>query len=732
MVRRPFYFHPELTRQHFRACLFKPYLTYVRKFYPEINLENIVTQAGLSIEYLSNKHNWVSLTFEKRFREALENQIHERGFDRKVGTYGIQEKAIGEFAYFLLRHIPLPLSTKYIPQIITLFNKTIKIECIQSNHLQIRFLVQTTTTDLTPSEQRILRERLPHHIENIIGYLSISPTLLETPGDHFKVEYIDKDNYYISIQYLNKNIPKIKKRFINFLSLMALSYTALFIITNKYNLPLKVSVLFSILFLLALIFKDYLFNKKSQKSIAKGLETIDTEINKLQSINQGTTRQFFQNMNLMNIAKKISLSNSEWDVLDSTCQALARVSPPSRSAAFLFNTDKTQLNYVSGYGLSEHLENKFKTSKISTNIKATNLGNFPRKVSRGNLSIKDMEPATPDSKPPTIVPIKPERPCNQSVSGSQDLLELIETSLTMTPLETKRETYGILLHDLSASEQPMADYNMALMGSIGSQASLAIERLRDQRHLQEVLDKNKELSDSYSKLISPEMLDTMGYKDISQIKLGDSKLKKATVLFNDIRGFTSICESAPKTHVLQFLNSYYQTILPIISKHNGILDKFIGDCLMAIFFNPRQGVKASIEIQETLLKSTFYASRAIHKPISTSIGLAQGEVVFGPMGDSNHVEITIFSDTVNIASRLCGLCKSLKSDILVHGISKDDLLNGHEDILTVSTSGWEEIRGKKNPVKVIGVTLQKWKDPKDKFLTTDLGKSMNSLSTHKL
>ncbi|MBO8126936.1 MAG: adenylate/guanylate cyclase domain-containing protein [Firmicutes bacterium] len=146
-------------------------------------------------------------------------------------------------------------------------------------------------------------------------------------------------------------------------------------------------------------------------------------------------------------------------------------------------------------------------------------------------------------------------------------------------------------------------------------------------------------------------------------KLGGSE-KHVAVFFADIRGFTSYTESTAPQEVVQELNKVYDSLVPIVEKHGGIVDKFLGDALMAVFGAPVElaypeeaAVRAALEVLEQNLGSTH--------PFRLGIGLASGSVVAGNIGTKDRLSYTVIGTAVNTAARLEELAKA--GELLVTG-----------------------------------------------------------------
>ena len=161
---------------------------------------------------------------------------------------------------------------------------------------------------------------------------------------------------------------------------------------------------------------------------------------------------------------------------------------------------------------------------------------------------------------------------------------------------------------------------------------------------------------------------------LDQGELAAQKLT-ATVLFMDIRGFTSIAESLPSQQLLPWLNQYFETMTDCIMNHGGMVDKYIGDAIMAVFgapvprTDPQEikadaiaAVKASIEMHERLKSLNQELVKQNLPVINFGIGIHTGPLIGGTVGNRNRLNYSLFGDTVNIAARLESMTKTLPEE----------------------------------------------------------------------
>ncbi len=148
--------------------------------------------------------------------------------------------------------------------------------------------------------------------------------------------------------------------------------------------------------------------------------------------------------------------------------------------------------------------------------------------------------------------------------------------------------------------------------------------------------------------------------------------KHATILFSDIRDFTSLTEGMQPTELLELLNRYFTQMSACIDRHHGVIDKYIGDAIMALFGVPRNhandALDAVLAAQEMMFSLQNF-NRALgarnQKHIQIGIGINSGILVAGNMGAENRLNYTVLGDAVNLASRLEGLCKYYGVSIII-------------------------------------------------------------------
>ena len=182
--------------------------------------------------------------------------------------------------------------------------------------------------------------------------------------------------------------------------------------------------------------------------------------------------------------------------------------------------------------------------------------------------------------------------------------------------------------------------------------------------------KKEKIQTAMSKYISKDVMQNV-VQNIDSIKLG-GKRAEVTVLFADIRGFTSISEQLSAVEVTKILNEYFSELVPIIEQYNGILNKFMGDAILAIFGEPIKNENHPIDAvrcaNKMLKKVKLLQDKWLNegKPkIEIGVGIATGEVFVGNIGSEERLEYTVIGDTVNTASRIENYNKVYRTNFLI-------------------------------------------------------------------
>ncbi|MCB9296702.1 MAG: response regulator [Lewinellaceae bacterium] len=194
-------------------------------------------------------------------------------------------------------------------------------------------------------------------------------------------------------------------------------------------------------------------------------------------------------------------------------------------------------------------------------------------------------------------------------------------------------------------------------------------------------------------------LRSLGRENITEVRLGDQVERKVTVFFSDIRDYTAMSESMTPEQNFKFVNAYNRRMGPIIDRHGGFINQYLGDAIMAIFqHSPEGALRASIEIQQAIREYNRQREAKGRRPIRSGIGFHTGPLIMGIIGDDKRLDAATISDTVNTAARIESLNKFYGANIL---LSEDSLAAISEpEAFHFRMLGQVQMKGKKVPVGI--------------------------------
>lgn len=229
-------------------------------------------------------------------------------------------------------------------------------------------------------------------------------------------------------------------------------------------------------------------------------------------------------------------------------------------------------------------------------------------------------------------------------------------SALCVPLVVAEEAYGVMYLSTSAAAGAYEERDLALLRAIATPAALAIANARLVARAEEDARTRAQLS----RFLSPALVERVVNRDIELGTAGDAAT--CTVLFSDIRGFTSMSLGVAPEALVFMLNEYFDAMVEVVFEHGGVLDKFMGDGMMAVWGTPvstsqdaAAAVRAAHRMRDVLHNQVNVArARRGEGPLFVGCGIATGSVIAGAMGGKRRQDFTVIGDTVNLASRLCG------------------------------------------------------------------------------
>jgi adenylate cyclase len=274
------------------------------------------------------------------------------------------------------------------------------------------------------------------------------------------------------------------------------------------------------------------------------------------------------------------------------------------------------------------------------------------------------------------------------------------------PLLHGGEVFGVMMLDSQIAANAFTEKDLQLFQNIANQAAIAIQNSLYAKKLEaEAVTRER-----FQRLLSPAIAEQVISGKVEVKKGGE--LRETTILFTDIRGFTTMSESRSAQDVVDMLNEYFELMVEIIFKYEGTLDKFVGDEIMALYGapvthgdDPYRAIKTGLEMLEVL--EQFNQTRVAdgEEPLEVGIGINTGEVVAGYLGSSKALEYTVVGDVVNTGNRLCSIAKA--GEIIISEHTYGQVKNYFELEELPPT----QVKGKARPLNIYRVIREKAQPP---------------------
>jgi class 3 adenylate cyclase/FixJ family two-component response regulator len=213
--------------------------------------------------------------------------------------------------------------------------------------------------------------------------------------------------------------------------------------------------------------------------------------------------------------------------------------------------------------------------------------------------------------------------------------------------------------ELAEKNAKLLAMNYELENLTRQQAKLIAELQQKESHLQA-------LNESFLRFVPLQFLQLLEKSSIIDIQLGQQIQQEISVLFSDIRDFTTLSETMTPDENFKFINSYLSRMEPAIIENNGFIDKYIGDAIMALFSGEAdRAVTGGIAMLRNLADYNTTRTKPDRPPIKIGIGINTGTLILGMVGGKSRIDGTVIGDAVNLASRLEGLTKQYVVPLLI-------------------------------------------------------------------
>lgn len=361
------------------------------------------------------------------------------------------------------------------------------------------------------------------------------------------------------------------------------------------------------------------------------------------------------------------------------------------------------ITFVLSYYLIEFLMRRFAIPKIVPDGRISDLGGIWHITIRGRMFILFLAvvviPVIVLYRVAMVLNAEGSNVHNQDISPAIHILValLLAVGFLVTMLKAG-SLFGPVLEMKDAAQRiGEKDYSTRVHVVSTDEIGNLGESIND---MAEGLEERERIRDVFGKVVDP------GVRDLligGALRLGGER-REATVLFTDLQGFTSLSESREPEEVVALLNDYFRDMTERIRANGGMVNKFIGDAIMAVFGAPVPDENHAANAVRAATEMLALDSRYHGQNLVTRIGVHTGELLAGNIGSDERMEYTVIGDTVNTASRLESACKSLKLKLLVSESTMQRLPENLAQSLGLEPVAKVRLKGRERPVSVFTVS----------------------------
>lgn len=416
-------------------------------------------------------------------------------------------------------------------------------------------------------------------------------------------------------------------------------------------------------------------------------------------IEEGSHTEFFP---VDKLAEKVSDFKLEDE---KEAKGFARAERVNKNLNILYNMGKALLKIQDIKEISElsiqNIKKIIKAERIIFQLKNINgeLETLECKIPDGEQNIKLSKAITHKVLDEGVAILSSDALEDERFSESDSVFVQSIRSMMCVPIWNEKDFMGLIYMDNQQSLNSFEETELQIISAIANQAAISIDNI----HLKENIKEEIKLRSNLERYHSPDVVDLI-LKNEGSLQIAEEK--DVTILFSDIKGFTSLSEQNTAKEITKLLNEYFDRMTEVIFANKGTLDKFIGDAIMAIFGAPLSyqndacnAVNAALDMLR--IHKMWMMEKPKYLQFGIRIGINTGKVIAGNIGSKKRVDYTVLGDPVNIASRLESLANinSVFIGETTYSLVKDDFI--------FREVGPSMLKGKAKKVMVYEVTGRK-------------------------
>ena len=249
---------------------------------------------------------------------------------------------------------------------------------------------------------------------------------------------------------------------------------------------------------------------------------------------------------------------------------------------------------------------------------------------------------------------------------SKSVVEKDLRSVLSVPILLRNKILGVLYLDNQQASSVFTLKDREIVENFATQVAIAMNNARIFQREQEARARTEATLAAFSRFVPRQFTERFAEGNVELLQTGLSRQESLSILFSDVRGFTTVSEALGSEKTFLLLNNYLDRMEQPIRRHDGFVDKFIGDAIMALFDGPAiNAVHAGLEMLAALDEFNRPRAAAGETALKIGIGVNTGDVMIGVVGSQERMDTTVMGDTVNTASRIENLTKYYGCDLLI-------------------------------------------------------------------